>query len=238
MKGNERRNKFALLAIFIAVVCFGFDLYHFTHHLRHDPTLVQIDGVPFKIAWKAFLFVGSLVLFFLSGRKRLLGAAILMFMMSERNGLTARESCEMAREFLKESGMARDAKEDFLGRLKITPPRSSFPPEMDKVAWWGTFKPFEFWSNPEFQATWINPRGEAVNRTSFRGGHCQLAKTTLKMNQLPRGRLEPGVWRVIVNCDDVVIDNHPFAVIQTPSSPADGGKDQDSGIMIWANDLK
>ena len=143
-------------------------------------------------------------------------------------------ACERAREYMTESGVARDAKENFLGRLKITPPRGSFPPEMDKVTWWGTFKPFEFWESPKFQAVWMNPRGEPVEREEFRGGKCQLAKATLPVERLSQRRLEPGMWRVIVSCDDVVVDNHPFPVIGSSSSP----DANDSGIMIWADEVK
>ena len=137
-----------------------------------------------------------------------------------------------------ESGLARDAKEGFLGNLKIQPPRGgSFPPEMDQLTWWGTFKPFEFWGNPEFQATWVNPQGMPVSRSSFRGGACALAKTTLQVKNLPQGRLTPGMWRVVVNCRDVTVDNHPFAVMGSQASPGDGGGTPDSGMMIWADDV-
>ena len=134
--------------------------------------------------------------------------------------------------------MARDAKENFLGQLKITPPRSSFPPEMDKVTWWGTFKPFEFWESPTLEATWINPHGESVSHSSFRGGKCQLAKTTLKVSQLPQGRLAPGTWRVVIRCDEVMIDNHPFPVVGSNGEDADSDIRAKSGIMIWADDVK
>ena len=135
--------------------------------------------------------------------------------------------------------MARDAKENFFGKMKITPPRTTFPPEMDRVTWWGRFQPFEFWSSPEFEAAWVNPRGETVEHQTFRGGRCELAKTTLPVSEkLPRSRLEPGMWRVVVSCQDVVIDNHPFRVAGSQNSPPDAGTSDDSGIMIWADDVK
>lgn len=155
--------------------------------------------------------------------------------MDEGFAATGSADCEQAREMMEESGMARDAKEDFLGRIKITPPRSSFPPEMDKLTWWGTFKPFEFWRSPEFEAVWMNPAGEPAGRTQFRGGRCRLAKTTFRVDELPQGRLQPGMWRVVVRCGEVVIDNHPFAVIGSPSSPQDAGRGKDTGIMVWAD---
>ena len=132
--------------------------------------------------------------------------------------------------------MARDAKENFFGKLKITPPRANFPPEMDKVTWWGRFKAFEFWASPEFQADWVNPQGDRVASQRFRGGRCELAKTALPVNNIPAGRLEPGTWRVVVTCDNVTIDNHPFTVAGS-SNPVDA-RGGDAGIMIWADDVK
>lgn len=236
----KARFRLEILLLVVAALCFGLDLYHFSHHLGHDPGLIDLEGVRLKIAWKAFWFLGTLALLIFSKRLRFLGIVILMtgFGGFEAWARPGNEVCERAREFMQESGMARDAKENFLGRLKITPPRSSFPPEMDKVSWWGTFKPFEFWQSPEFEAVWINPEGLAVNRSSFRGGHCQLAKTTLKVNELPQRRLEPGMWRVIISCGDVVIDNHPFAVIGSTPSSGEGRDAKDSGVMIWADDVK
>lgn len=151
---------------------------------------------------------------------------------------TGSADCDEAREMMEKSGIARDAKEDFLGRIKITPPRSSFPPEMDKLTWWGTFKPFEFWRSPEFEATWMNPQGAPVSQSHFRGGKCQLAKTALRVDELPGGKLEPGMWRVVVSCGEVVIDNHPFAVVGSPSSSQDAGKGKGTGVMIWADDVR
>lgn len=167
-----------------------------------------------------------------------MGIGMLGIMGSFAPGGIAGDGCERAREMMEKSGMARDAKEDFFGALKITPPRSEFPSEMDKVTWWGTFKPFEFWESPPFEATWINPRGEPVNRSSFRGGSCQLAKTTLSMNQLPQGRLEPGMWRVIISCGEVTIDNHPFPVVGSSPATVDSGTSPGSGVMIWADGIK
>ena len=240
MKPPKGKNKLTFILLFLAIICFGYDLYHFSHHLGHDPTLIDLKGVRPKLAWKAFLFFGTLTLLIFSKKFRLLTITIFMVSLGGLNASAGRgsEACETARELMQESGIARDAKEDFFGRLKITPPRSSFPPEMDKITWWGSFKPFEFWESPQFQAVWINPRGESVNRSSFRGGQCQLAKTTLKMNQLPQGRLEPGIWRVIVSCGDVVMDNHPFAVMGSNRSSGERGSVQDSGMMIWADNVQ
>lgn len=229
------RNRAAFLSLAAALLCLGFDLYHFSHHLRHDPALLELEGVRVKMAWKIGLFLGTALLLIFSGR--FLSLLIVMAFCLEPFALAAmtRESCERAKEFMKESGVARDAKENFFGRLKIKSPRTTFPPEMDKVTWWGTFKPFEFWESPELEATWINPRGETISRAPFRGGHCQLAKTTLPIDRLPQKRLEPGMWRVIVNCEDVVIDNHPFAVIGSSSPSPDAARGEDSAMMIWAD---
>ncbi len=233
--------KMAVGFLMIAAFCFGFDLYHFAHHLHHDSSLLGLPGVSFKLVWKGALvsLTAALLLTLLTRRifAALLGAGILLVAWQPLgNAAMTYESCERARDYLKERGIARDAKENFFGQLKITPPRSSFPPEMDKVTWWGAFKPFEFWESPEFQAVWINPQGGIVERQTFRGGPCALAKTTLRVSQFPRGMLEPGMWRVIVSCQDVVIDNHPFAVIGQTQAGPDAGDGQ--GVMIWADDVK
>jgi len=236
-----RKGKIDRLLLLIALVCFGFDLLHFASHLRHDPTLLGLSGVPLALAWKGGLFLGVLALSIFS-RKMFVFVFGLLLTFSQGGtqnlGAAGKGVCERAREFMEESGIARDAKENFLGRVKITPPRSSFPPEMDKITWWGTIKPFEFWERPPLEATWINPAQEPVHRIPFRGGACKLAKATLKVSGLPQGRLEPGVWRVVVSCEEEVIDNHPFAVIAPPSSPQDRGRGKDSGVMIWAEDVR
>ena len=242
MKKKKERSKkhhdlLAIIFLCVALGSFGLDLFHFTHHLGHDRTLLSFPGVLPKLTWKATLFALSLVLLIWWAKPLLL---VIIFGLSFYVGNTNlaamdRESCEKAQELMKESGIARDAKEDFFGRLKIKPPRSSFPPEMDKVTWWGTFKPFEFWENPQFQAVWISPSGQMVEQQAFQGGRCELAKTTLPVEKLPARRLEPGMWRVIVSCKDVVIDNHPFAVIGSSAPPQDSRSGEDSGVMIWAD---
>ncbi|MBI4115265.1 MAG: hypothetical protein HY447_01680 [Candidatus Omnitrophica bacterium] len=238
LAGSPDLSWLGLLLLVLALISFGFDLYHFSHHIGHDPTLLGLPQVPIKLAWKIALVLLTLILLSLT-RWMLLFVVSFGFMLEILQtplfAAMTRESCERARELMKESGIARDAKEDFLGRVKIKPPRSSFPPEMDKVTWWGAFKPFEFWESPEFQAVWINPQGQEVERQPFRGGKCQLAKTSLPTQKLPRGRLEPGMWRVIVSCEDVIIDNHPFAVVGSQASGKDAG--DDTGVMIWADDI-
>ena len=154
-------------------------------------------------------------------------------------GLFKSSECEHARELLDASGTARDATEDFLGRVHRKPPYGTFPSDMDQVTWWGTFKPFEFWESPEFQAVWINPQGQEVARQTFRGSKCRLAKTTLKAVDQPRGELTPGMWKVIVTCQDYLIDRQSFAVLpvqSTPTGPDAGPASQDSA-MIWTSDL-
>ncbi len=211
-----KRNKAEWLLILVALGCFGFDLFHFTHHLRHDASLLKLPGVKEKIIWKVILV--ALAFFILITSKQNLTALVITLCFLSIGILPAfagpsREDCERAREYLTDSGVARDAKEGFFGNLKVTGPRATFPSEMDKVTWWGNFKPFEYWQSPEFQAVWINPEGSTVRQSSFRGGQCALGKTTLKMSELPNHELDAGVWRVIVTCGDTVIDNHPFTVI-------------------------
>lgn len=234
-KGQLRGRELALLLL--ALVSFGGDLFHFAHHLTHEPTLVKLPGVLPKLVWKSGFFLALLALAGLSLRQWTWGAMVgILIGIHALPGSAAmtHESCERAQKYLKNSGVARDAKENFLGRVKVTPPETIFPPEMDKVTWWGTFKPFEFWESPKFEAVWINPHGEPADRQIFRGGQCQLAKTTLSTSKLPRGRLEPGTWRVRVSCEDIVIDNHPFAVLSPPPQAGDtaGGEP----IMIWAEE--
>ncbi len=233
-----RRSKFELLLLVIALSCFGFDLFHFTHHLHHDPGLWDFPGVKEKILWKSVLLVLTLGLLF---SKPVLFSIIVFSHFSLDlipSGLTlTNRECEEARQLMGDSGIARDAKEGFLGGLKIESPRGIFPSEMDQVTWWGTFKPFEFWSSPEFEATWINPEGQPVSRSFFRGGACALAKTTLRTKDFPRGELTPGMWRVVVSCRDVTIDNHPFTVIGPSISVDETKTPQSSGRMILADEV-
>lgn len=229
------REQFPLVFLGIALFLFGLDLIHYGYHLGRDVSLFEIPGVLPNLLGKAALFIGLSLLFLISRRGLIVIWVFALMMTGARNEASAAmtyESCERAREFLKEAGVARDAKENFFGRVKIIPPRSSFPPEMDKVTWWGAFKPFEFWESPEFNAVWINPSGQAVGRATFRGGQCQLAKTTLSVENLPQRRLEPGMWRVIVTCEDVVVDHHPFAVVGPQAAPIDAGGEE-QGVMIW-----
>jgi len=232
-----KKNRVAAFFLLLALISFGLDLFYFTHHLSHEGALLELAGVWQKLVWKTgwVVLVGGLLALEMK-RVAWFVAIGLWLSLGENPGFSAmtHESCERAKEFMKESGLARDAKENFFGRLKIKPPRSSFPPEMDKVTWWGTFKPFEFWESPKFEAAWISPQGQEAGRGSFRGNRCQLAKTSLDVTQLPQGRLEPGMWRVIVTCEDVVIDNHPFPVIGSGSSPQDAGG-REGGVMIWAD---
>ena len=234
-----KRNRLELVCLAVAAGCFGFDLIHFAHHLRHDATLLELPGVKEKLFWKIAL-LGLAVALLIFSRQIIILLALLSFMLSagifSGSALASSGACEQARELLEKSGVARDASEGFLGKLKIKGPQGSFPSEMDQVTWWGTFKPFEFWENPEFQAVWVNPRGEPVSRSPFRGGACALAKTVLRTNELPQGQLEPGMWRVVVSCRDVILDNHPFAVIGPSISQADTQSHSNRGIMIWADD--
>ena len=149
------------------------------------------------------------------------------------------ETCRHARQLLDQSGTARDARENLLGQIKKDPPYGSFPSEIDRVSWWGKFKPFEFWENPEFEAAWINPQGQEVARQKFRGSQCALAKTSLPAENRPRGQLEGGMWNVIVTCKDYLIDKQTFAVLPSAppsrSGPDSSHKSQESA-MIWAKD--
>lgn len=210
-----RRNNLEWILILVALGCFGFDLFHFTHHLRHDASLIRLPGVKEKIFWKAGLVALAFLILLFSNKNLMIFLTLGFFLLAVSPAFAApsQETCERAREFMKEAGIARDAKEGFFGKLKIQGPRAAFPSEMDKVTWWGDFKPFEYWQSPEFQAAWINPEGLPVKQSSFRGGPCSLAKNTLRTSELPSGELNPGLWRVVISCGDTVIDNHPFTVI-------------------------
>lgn len=229
--------KIPLLFLILALIFFGFDLFHFVRHLGHDPDLWTLPGVSLKLIWKILLCLILLLLIRFS--YHLVFPCIGFFLFAspvDAFAVPSRDPCGRARELMTDSGTARDAKEDFLGRVKIKPPRSPFPSEMDKVTWWGTFKPFEFWGSPEFQAVWINPQGRRVASQNFRGGKCILAKTALNVENLPTRTLEPGMWRVIVSCKEVVIDNRPFAVVGSGISTADSGE-RGQEVMIWVDDV-
>ena len=52
-----RRNNFGFAQVVLAaaLVSFGFDLFHFSHHLGHDSTLLKLSGVLPKLIWKGIL---------------------------------------------------------------------------------------------------------------------------------------------------------------------------------------
>ncbi len=228
-----------LLALSLAA--FAVDLGHMLYHLWEEPALWRVEDVPLKFLFKVIIFLIPLtLLFFKSAWTQLLLVLFVLFSaQSSAQAAWTRPACEHARELLEQAGTARDAKEDFLGRVKRDPPYGTFPSDMDQISWWGTFKPFEFWQSPEFQAVWINPEGAEVARQTFRGNKCRLAKTTIQAKDQPRGEFPPGMWKVIVTCEDYVIDRRPFAVLpaKSMSDGSDNGAAQGEQAMIWAQDL-
>lgn len=227
----------------ISLIAFGLDWVHMIYHIADEPVLIQVEGVPAKLAVKSVLFLA--VLAFLIFRKRwtrLLGFSLLLFLAqsSTAPAFARPTGCQHARELLDKSGTARDASENLFGQVKTQPPYGSFPSDMDKISWWGTFKPFEFWESPEFQAVWLNPQGQEVAQQKFRGNKCRLAKTTLRGEDQPRGEFQGGMWKVIVTCDDYLIDQQAFAVLPSggaaPQAGDTPGRSNQQPAMIWAKD--
>lgn len=212
-----------------------------TYHLTQDPSLWKVSGVPLKYAIKVLIILipTALLLFRKSWQRLILMVFIFTAMVPSESFAFLTSGCKQAREMLKESGTARDAKENFFGRIKVQPPHGSFPQEMDKISWWGKFKPFEFWQSPKFQAAWIDPEGKEVLKQEFKGEHCALAKTSMAGEAQPQGLFKPGMWKVIVTCDDYVIDRQTFAVVPTGAPPPLSGENQKTSqepLMIWAKD--
>lgn len=234
---------FVLLGI--AVLAFSADLFHMTYHLQKDNALWSVPGVGFKYAAKWFLVLVPLAL--LIGRKAWLRFLLLILMLM---ACQAPESlafwssgCKQAPQMMEKSGIARNAKESFFGRIKLQQPRADFfhyyafiglfPKKMDKITWWGKFKPFEFWQRPKFQAVWFDPSGKEVLKQEFKGNHCVLAKSTALAEQQPQGMFTPGVWKIKVTCDEYLVDQQTIAVLPT-ASIAENQKS--SEMMIWAKD--
>ncbi len=231
---------FVLLSVSLAA--FGLDLFHMIFHLAEEPALWQIHGVPGKFLIKLGIFLIPAMIYLC---RSFWTAWLVIFMMINLSFMpelraASQSDCESVRELLDEAGMARDAHENFMGQVKREPPYTSFPAAMDKITWWGIFKPFEFWSNPEFQAAWISPQGQEIARHKFTGTKCRLAKTSLKGEDQPRGEFQPGMWKVIITCGDYLVDQRSFAVLQT--APPVGGPKADprapsqQPVMIWAQD--
>lgn len=227
--------------LIISCLAFAADLFHMTYHLTKDSSLWNVSGVPLKYAVKVMMILIPFTL--LIFRKAWLRFLLLVLVFTASHspyGWTFWSSgCERAREMLEKSGAARDAKENFLGRIKVQPPHGSFPQEMDKISWWGKFKPFEFWQSPNFHAAWIDPEGNEVMRREFKGEHCALAKTTIQGDEQPKGQFKPGIWKVIVTCDDYLVDRQTFAVVPSGASPplaGESGKASQDSMMIWAKD--
>ena len=226
----------------VSLAAFACDLFHMGYHLAVEPLLWRIPGVPGKLALKFFCLMIPLMLLV---KRRIWLAWLLLFFLfnpGTPDSWAASRACQHARELLKKSGMARDAKENLFGQIKLSPPYGSFPPDMDKLTWWGQFQPFEFWESPEFQAVWIDPSGREAARQEFRPGKCELAKTSIQAKQEPRGEFTQGMWNVIVTCEDYLVDKQNFAVLPSESSPVPAGGGQDSSgkskedAMIWARD--
>lgn len=224
----------------LSLVAFGLDLAHMIYHLLDEPLLLRMEGAPVKLLAKTLMVLIPTLL--LIGRRvwrGWLGILFLWTVMVPQNAWAlSRTGCQHARELLEKSGTARDASENLFGRVKIKPPHGSFPSDIDKITWWGTFKPFEFWESPEFESVWINPQGQEVARRQFRGKKCQLAKDTLQAEDQPRGQFQSGMWNVIVTCEDYLIDKQSVAVLSaggSPTSPDAPSKPQETA-MIWAKD--
>jgi hypothetical protein len=230
-----------LVLLGIALLALGADLFHMTYHLTKDAALWKVPGVLLKYAVKISMFLVPLGL--LIFRKSWMRFAVFLFALSVLHPGQClafwSSGCKQAREMMEESGTARDAKENFFGKIKLQPPNGSFPQEMDKITWWGKFKPFEFWQSPKFQASWIDPEGKEVRRQEFKGEHCALAKNTIKGEEQPLGQFKPGVWKVVITCEDYVIDRQEFAVMPTGVPPPVSGETQTQNpetMMIWAKD--
>lgn len=236
--------KILFLLLGLSFLGFLFDFFHLAYHLYRDPDLWHIPGVFSKAGIKILSFL--IPFYLLLNSKVWLKWIIIVLLVSAGTfhlnigQAWADSDCQHAREMLDQAGTARDVNEDFLGNIHRKPPYGTFPSDMDQITWWGVFKPFEFWHSPEFQATWINPDGIEVARQNFRAGHCRLAKTSLYGPAQPRGEFKGGMWKVIVTCDDYLIDRQTFAVIapnqNAPSGPDAKGKSQEP-MMIWAEDL-
>ena len=232
---------FLTILLVVSVFAFGFDLFHVVYHLSKDPSLWNLEGVPAKFLIKIFWLLIPCA--FLLKRKKwisyLPGVCFFLFLANPVAQASKSSACQHARELLVKSGTARDAEEGFLGQIKLKPPYGSFPSDMDQIAWWGQFKPFEFWESPEFQAVWINPDGQEMLRHKFKGEACALAKTYIYSEPLPRGQLQGGIWKVVVTCEDYLIDKQSFAILPSPGSVqsgSDAAVQSKDTAMIWASD--
>jgi hypothetical protein len=235
--------KYFLLGLLaFSFLAFSADLFHMSYHLSKDSTLWSIAGVPLKLTAKILMATVPLFLLLFQGTWSRFLLFFFIFAAAAPSFAHARllpSGCQNAREMMEKSGAARDAKENFFGRIKVEPPTGTFPQEMDKITWWGKFKPFEFWQSPKFQAAWIDPEGKEVMRQEFKGQHCALAKTTVKGEQQPNGQFKAGMWKVIITCEDYLIDRQTFAIMPTgQAAPLSGDQSQQSkeSMMIWAKD--
>lgn len=226
----------------LSLAAFTGDLFHWFYHLFESPRLWTIEGVPIKTIAKVASFL--LPLFLLVCRRHwqrwllLFFIGVGAFLSAGQISAQAASGCKQAPELFERSGVARDASENLFGKIKLTSPYGSFPPEMDKITWWGEFQPFEFWENPVFEATWINPHGKTVAKQKFRGNKCKLAKTTLYGRDQSRGQFEAGLWNVVISCEGQRIDQQSFVVLP-PAEAAPGAPDVSSGketAVIWVDE--
>jgi hypothetical protein len=233
------------LQILLAVsfLAFALDFLHFVFHLLQEPALWQFSGVPQKFFMKALFFLIPAFLF-IQRKFWLSWLAVFLMLLTTFGAAEAfakgSGGCKDAQQLLDQSGIARDASENFFGHVKRKPPYGSFPSDMDKITWWGVFQPFEFWEEPEFQAIWINPSGQEVARQKFHGTKCRLAKSSLRGEDMPQGEFQEGMWKVIVTCENDLIDQQSFAVLPLGRTPPKGPDAQSQGrqaTMIWAKDL-
>lgn len=209
-------------------------------HLAGESRLWQIDGVRGKLGIKISLAIAPVLLLF---AKKIWFRRIILLVLTVPLFVSSAEAatrCQHARELLDRSGTARDADENIFGKVKTKPPYGTFPSDMDKITWWGEFKPFEFWESPKFEAVWIKPDGEEAARQKFRGNKCRLAKTQLKAKDQPRGEFQPGLWSVVVTCDDYLIDKQSFGVLPVGggawTGPDQAAAAKEEPVTIWAKD--
>jgi hypothetical protein len=206
------------------------------YHLAGSPALAEVEGVARRAALKAGALMVPVALWLAGPVWRRWLAVVFLAGAGASAAVAAPDDCKHAAALLKTAGVSRDAKENFLGKVKIEPPHGSFPEEMDRITWWGKFEPFELWGQPEMEAVWIAPGGREVARQKLRGKKCSLAKTAIKGADRPFGKFEAGIWEVAVQCGETPIDRRRFAVMSPVDPPAQAAGDAPGGMMIWAGD--
>ncbi|MBI4399082.1 MAG: hypothetical protein HY586_08135 [Candidatus Omnitrophica bacterium] len=145
-------------------------------------------------------------------------------------------------KYLVRSGVAHDAHEDIFGLITIDDPKNFFTPAAPQLTWWGEFKPFTSWGRPKLHAEWLDPDGEVIAAQDFKGLHCRLAKTTLKVGQA-NVNLREGKWEVRIYMKGKLLDRKNFVVFDPLKPPAQAvpetvptvtivGADQEGGVQL------